>query len=113
MSILYDWPVRKALTQPVLTMGTEKSLFTLNFIFCLCFVLGTRLTWPAFFAIPLFVIVHGLCMAASKHDPRGVEVFKRSTRHTQGFFPALPGLASNYSHRFNSFPEIDLIKKGS
>ncbi|GGF99120.1 MULTISPECIES: VirB3 family type IV secretion system protein [Cysteiniphilum] len=113
MSILYEWSVRKALTQPVLVMGTEKLLFVTNFLFCILFIVGTHFTWPAIFAIPLFVIIHGLCMAASKHDPRAVEVFKRSIRHSQGFYPALPAMGSNYTRRFSSFPEITLIKKNN
>lgn len=99
-----EWPVRKSLTQPILVMGTEKVLLILNVIICLAYVLATRFSWYAFFAFLLFAIVHGLCMMISKHDPRAVEVYKRSTRY-KGYYPPAPGIERVYTRKFNTFPE--------
>lgn len=99
-----DWPVRKALTTPILVMGTERPLLILNVVICIAFVFATRFTWPAFLGILLFVIIHGFCLMISKHDARAVAVFKRSTRY-KGFYPAQPGIARTYSRKFNAFPD--------
>lgn len=110
MNLLTEWRIRKALTQPILTMGTEKPLLIMNIVLCLVLAMASRFSWPAFFSIPLFVIIHGFCMMASKHDPRAVEVYRRSTRYSQGFYPALAGKKARKVRAFKSFPENIKVK---
>ena len=105
-----EWRIRKALTQPILVLGTEKPLLILNVTLCVCIVMASRFTWPAFFVLPLFVILHGICITVSKSDPRAITIFKRSTRYSQGYYPAVKSSKCNKKARtFSSFP--DEIKK--
>ena len=99
-----SWPIRKALVTPVLVLGTERALLILNLTLCACFFLSTHVSWPAFFTPLLFVLIHAGCVMASKHDPRAVAVFKRSTRY-RGFYPAKGGVLRKVPRRFSAFPE--------
>ena len=101
-----EWKVRKALTQPILVLGTEKPLLILNITLCACIVMASRFTWPAFFVLPLFVILHGICITVSKSDPRAISIFKRSTRYSQGYYPPVKSIHCRKTIRkFSSFPE--------
>ena len=103
----YTWTIKKALTTPILTMGTEKALLVLNVTLCIAFAMATHFSYHAFFAPVLFLILHVLCLQVSKADPRMIAVFKRSTRY-RGFFKAIPTDASNWQRPFHSYPkEID------
>jgi type IV secretory pathway TrbD component len=99
-----EWTIRKALTQPILVMGTERPLLILNITMCFCYVLGTRFSWYAIWGVILFLVIHSLCLMITKHDPRAVAVFKRSTRY-RGFYPATGGAKRVYTRKFSAFPE--------
>lgn len=113
----YAWPIKRALTKPVLVLGTEKVLVVLNATLCMAYALASHFTWVVAFVPVLFIFIHGFCMAISHHDPRMIAIFKRSTRYKQGpfycrraFFPALRSIESTYARKFSAFPD-EVTKK--
>jgi len=106
----YHWDVKRALTTPILSMGTEKSLLVLNVTLCLCFAFATRFSYQAFFAPVLFLVFHAICFRVSKADPRMIAVFKRANRY-RGFFKALPSENSPKPRTFTCYPkELDNVR---
>ena len=106
----YHWEVKRALTTPILSLGTEKPLLVLNVTLCLCFAFATHFSYQAFFAPVLFLLFHGICFRISKADPRMIAVFRRAKRY-RGFFKALPSEHSPKPHPFNCYPkELDNVR---
>lgn len=85
----YDWYVKQSLCTPILVAGTEKSLVTLNVMFCMVFVFADRFSFLSIAVIPIGLIIHGICMTISAKDPYMMKIFKRSTRY-KGYYPAKP-----------------------
>ncbi|OIN82940.1 VirB3 family type IV secretion system protein [Francisella sp. TX07-6608] len=83
------WHVKQSLCTPILVAGTEKALVVLNLMLCLVFVFGARFQLIALIAIPVGLIIHGICMSISAKDPYMMRVFKRATRY-KGYYPAIP-----------------------
>lgn len=101
-----SWPIKRALTIPILVLGTEKQLVVLNAMVCVVFAMTAHFSWPIFFIPLLFLLVHGMCMAISKHDPRMMSVFNRAKRY-RGYFPANMQERSKYSRPFSAYPQGD------
>ena len=69
----FEIPVHQSITSVLLILGVPRNLFILNSTIAMAFVLGMT----ALYLIPLFVVIHLLCMIATKQDEMFFEIFLR------------------------------------
>ena len=101
-----SWPIRQALTRPVLIMGTERPLLLINLLIGVVGLMTSRFSWMGWLVLLFCLAMHGLCVQISKHDPRAMAVYQRSGRYQQGYYPPIQGMACRRQIRpVNSFPK--------
>lgn len=66
-------PVHRSLTQPILIGGAPRELAILNGTITAALVLGLQ----TILALPIGIVLHLFAVAAAKHDPHFLSVFKR------------------------------------
>ena len=76
MTPLYELPLHRSLTEPMLLGGVPRSFAILNGTLLAALVLALH----AWFAIPLGLVTHAVAVAATKRDPDWIGVLRRHLR---------------------------------
>lgn len=69
----FEIPIHQSITVSILLLGVPRNVFILNVTIGMAFVLGMS----AIYMIPVFVIIHFLCVIATKKDEMFFDIFKR------------------------------------
>lgn len=88
-------PINKAMMRPIMIAGVEKRLALLNALLSFPLIAATHFHIPAcFFGLGFYVFLHLILRMITKYDPQFGKLFQRSTRYSQGYFPAMshPGM---------------------
>src|SRR5690606_1891775 len=70
----------KALSEPILVMGAERSLFIITCFFWSWALMGVIPHWPIVIALAGFLATVYVLKFAAKRDPQGVAVFRKNSR---------------------------------
>lgn len=76
-------PVHQSVTAELLLLGVPRKVFMLNATIGMAFVLGMS----ALYLLPLFLLIHMLCVVATKQDEMFFEIFRRSL-HLKAYYSA-------------------------
>jgi type IV secretory pathway TrbD component len=69
----FEIPIHQSITSALLILGVPRNLFMLNATMAMAFILGMS----ALYMIPIFGVIHLLCMVATKQDQMFFEIFIR------------------------------------
>lgn len=88
----------KALFEPILFMGGERSLVILSVFFWLWMLSGVFPHWPSIITIIGLIATIYVLRFAAKRDPKGVAIFRKNSRFlVQKRFYLAHGFAANLS----------------
>lgn len=72
----YEIAIHQSITVEMLVLGVPRNVFMLNATMGMAFVLGMS----ALYMIPVFFLIHLLCVLATKQDEMFFEIFRRNVR---------------------------------